>query len=98
MVKLHSMRLYELALIINPNVSEPDRKKMLETVKSWLKGTKVTGEQTLGSRALKYKINKELTGYYYIMQLETENVLSPDVEKKLLANDKVLRHLMIRKK
>lgn len=92
------MRLYELALIIDPNVAEPERKKLLESIKSWLKDAKVTAEQNLGSRALKYKIKKELTGYYHILQLELEGVLSPEFEKKLLANNKLLRHLLIRKK
>lgn len=92
------MRLYELALVIHPSVTEPERKKLLDTIKSWIKDVKIAGENSWGSKALRYRIKKELTGFYHSMQLETEKVLPADFEKKLLHNEKLLRHLLIRKK
>jgi ribosomal protein S6 len=59
---------------------------------------KITSEEELGSKALAYKIKHELMGVYYRFGLENETGVPADFEKRLLANDNVLRHLLIRKK
>lgn len=92
------MRIYELVLVVRPSLSEANRKSLLETVKSWLKDVKVAKEDDWGSKALKYSIKKELTGHYFDLMLETEAVIPGDFEKKLLHEDNILRHLLIRNK
>lgn len=89
------MRTYELVLVASSDLSEADRKKLLETVKSWLKGVKVTKEDDWGSKALAYAIKGQLQGHYYDLHLEGEAVPS-DFEKRLLDSDEVLRHLLLR--
>ena len=91
------MRTYELVLVFRPSLSESDRKKLLETVKSWVKNAKVTKEEDMGSKALAYKIKGELTGHYFNLHLEAES-MDQDVEKRLLENESVLRHLLLRTK
>lgn len=91
------MRTYELVIVVKPSLSEKERETFLGTVKSWLKGVKVTKEEDLGSKALAYKIGKELTGHYVNLHLEAESVTA-DLEKRLLENESVLRHLLIRTK
>jgi ribosomal protein S6 len=91
------MRSYELVIVVKPSLIEKERKKLLETVKSWLTEMKVTGEKDLGSKALKYRIKKELTGFYYDFLLEGEKI-PIDFEKKLFTSEGILRHLVIRKK
>ena len=92
------MRIYEFVVIIKPSLSETEQKKLLETMKSWLKDVKITKEEAWGSKALAYKIKHELMGVYYKYDLESETGLPADFEKRLLGNDNVLRHLVIRKK
>lgn len=92
------MRIYELVLVLKSSLSEADRKKLLDTVKGWLKDVKVTKEEEWGQKPLAYKIKKELAGYYTLLHLESEIGVSPDFEKRLLANDNVLRFLLLRKK
>ena len=91
------MRNYQLVLVLKPSLSESDRKKALEAVKTLLKGLKVTKEEDLGSKALAYKIQGELTGHYFDLQLEGEN-LPQGFEKKLQENSDILRHLLLRSK
>lgn len=91
------MRTYELVLVVKPSLTEPQRKKLLETVKSWLKDLSIK-EESWGSKALAYRIKNELTGYYYDLQLETKTSIPVDLEKKLVENENILRHLVIRKK
>ncbi len=92
------MRLYELALVFRPSVTEAQRKKLLETITGWLKDVKVAKEDTWGLKALSYKIKKETSGFFTVLALEAKDVLPSDFEKKLLAHENVIRHLLIRKK
>ena len=95
--KIHRiMRTYELVVVLKP-VDEKERKKTLETVKSWLGDLKVKAEKDWGSKALKFPIKKELTGFYVDFELEGNSVPT-DLEKKLLLAETVLRHLIVRKK
>lgn len=92
------MRKYEFVVVLKPSLSEAEQKKLLETIKSWLKDVKIAAEEEWGSKALAYKIKHEQMGVYYIFDLESENGLPTDFEKRLLAQDDILRHLVIRKK
>lgn len=92
------MRTYELVVVVNSSLTEPARKKLLDTVKSWLGDVKVAKEEDWGSKALKYRIKKELTGHFFDFHLETADKVPADFEKKLLSQDEVLRHLLVRTK
>lgn len=92
------MRLYELVLVLKTSLDEKGRKKLIDDVKSWLTDVKVTAEEEWGQKPLAYKIKKEVAGVYHFMKLETEKVIPADLEKQLLRNENVLRHLLIRRK
>ena len=92
------MRLYELVLVLKTSLGDKERKKLLDDVKSWLKDVKVTAEDEWGQKPLAYKIKREVAGFYHLLTLETEKVVPADLEKRLMANDSILRHLLVRKK
>ena len=92
------MRNYELVLVMKPSLTEANRKKLVESVKTLLKGITITAENDWGSKALAYPIKRELTGYYVDFILETEKSIPTDVEKKLINNEDLLRHLLVRTK
>ncbi len=91
------MRTYELVIVVHPKVTEPERKKLVEQVKAWMGSVKVAKEEDLGSKALKYPIKKELTGHYYDFMLEGDSIPT-DFEKRLIAQENILRHLLVRGK
>lgn len=91
------MRLYDLILVLRPSASEKDREKVLETVKSWMKDMKIAKEESLGQKPLSYKIKKEIAGVYHRFQLEGETV-PEGFEKRIIANDTIIRHLLVRTK
>lgn len=97
MVKLGSMRAYELILITKTSLTEALRKKLVDGIKVLLKDLKVVKENEIGQKTLAYKINRETSGFYSDFALEGENVPA-DFEKKLLENDNILRHLLLRTK
>ena len=89
------MRIYELVLVMRASLKEADRKKLLGQVKEWLGTVKITKEDDWGQKALAYPIKKEDAGYYYLLQLESETFPS-DFEQRLIHNDSILRHLLLK--
>ena len=92
------MRTYELVVVVESELSADKRKELLDTVKKWLAGVKVVKEEEWGQKQLAYPIRKETTGYYHILHLEGESGVPADLEKRILGNEQVLRHLLVRKK
>lgn len=92
------MRRYQLAMVLKISLSAVQRKKIITTIKEWLKGLKLVKEEELGEKQLSYKIKKESAGFYMDFLFEGETVIPQDFERRLLANDSILRHLLIRKK
>lgn len=91
------MRAYELVLIGKGSISDALRKKLIAGVKALLKDLKIVKEDEIGPKALAYKIKKESDGFYWDFTLEGETIPA-DFEKKLLENENILRHLVLRTK
>lgn len=96
--KIAGMRTYELVVVLRPTLKDAERKKVLETIKNWLKDITVVKEDDWGQKPLAYPIKKEIAGYYYFLQLETENTVPQGFEQNLLRNDTIIRHLLLRTK
>jgi len=92
------MRTYQLVLVLKTSLSDSERKKLLDLVKSWLKDAKIVKEEEWGQKPLSYKIKRETEGFYLNYWLESEASIPLDFEKKLFAQEDVLRHLLIRSK
>lgn len=90
------MRSYQLVLVLKSGLSEAEKKKVIENVKSYLSGLKISKEEELGVKQLSYEIKKQKEGLYINLALEGENI-PMDFEKKLLTSDNILRHLVLRK-
>lgn len=92
------MRVYELVLVLKSALTETQRKKFVETVKTWLGEVKVKKEDEWGQKPLAYPIKKEIAGFYLLLNLETESSIPSDLGKRLLTNENILRHILIRRK
>ncbi|HSD98160.1 MAG TPA: 30S ribosomal protein S6 [Patescibacteria group bacterium] len=89
------MRSYQIVFVVKTG-SDAERKKSVSFVTDLLKGTKITKEEDLGSKALAYKIKHEQSGHFYELTVEAET-LPAGFERKLMENDNLLRHLVLRK-
>lgn len=87
---------YNLTLVLRSSLKEADRKKLLEGIKELLGKAKVT-EREWGQKALAYPIKKEASGLYLNWTIDGDVVIASDFEKRLLNNDNILRHLLLRK-
>lgn len=96
------MRLYEFVMIFRPALKEANRKKIVATVKDWLKDVKIIKENDLGQKALAYKIKKEDAGYYYMLEIESDpekgKAIPSDFEQRVIRQENIIRHLMLRTK
>jgi small subunit ribosomal protein S6 len=92
------MRKYELVIVVRPSVKEADKKKLVETIKDWLKDFKITKEDDWGQKPLAYVIKKEVAGYYSLVQFEGEAGIEKEFEQRLLRNNDIIRHLLLRTK
>jgi small subunit ribosomal protein S6 len=83
---------------MRPSLKEADRKKIVETVTGWLGKAKIAKENDWGQKALAYPIKKEDAGYYLMLQLESEEGIPADLETRILRNDSIIRHILLRTK
>jgi len=89
------MKSYKLVLVLKSTLTESERKKLLESLKSYLSDLKIVEENEWGQKPLSYSIKKQVSGFFIELVLEGENIPS-DFEKKILTSDGVLRHLLLR--
>lgn len=92
-----NMRTYELVLVLKPSLTISARKKMIDTVIDWFQKLKIVKKEEVGDKPLSYKIKKQTSGFFVDMVVEGD-VIPSDLEKRLLNNEDVLRHLLIRRK
>ena len=91
------MRKYELTVVVDGRLADKDREKTVQAVKSLMKDVKTIKEDVWGLKPLSYPIKKAASGYYVMWELEGETV-PVDLERRLLQNESVLRHLLVRTK
>lgn len=89
------MKNYQLVLVLRSSLSDVNRKKFLEGVKTGLKDSKFIKEEDWGEKTLSYPIKRETLGFYINYLFESKDVVV-NLEKKLLAQDDVLRFLLLR--
>lgn len=91
------MRLYDVVLVFRSSLTSTQKNKILDTVKKLLGEAKVAKVEEWGKKALAYPIKKETQGDYVILNVESEEGLKGDFEKRLLMEEAILRHLVLRR-
>lgn len=93
------MRDYELVLVIDPELSGEDQKKLLAKVQKIvedLKG-KVEKKDEWGRKELAYPIKKKNLGYYFLLAIKLPPEAPAQVDKKLKLEEKIIRYLLVKK-
>ena len=92
------MKKYEVMFIVKATQESDEIKKTEETMKKIITDNKgkVTEMNELGEKKLAYPIKKEISGYYYVMNIEAENSAISELNRKASINENILRHLIIR--
>ncbi len=93
-------RTYELALVLDPTLSDEEQVGLVDEVKKMVssKGVEVVKEESWGKRKLAYPVKKANEGRYVFLYVVGEGGVPPvaEVEKRLNQNERVLRYLWVR--
>ena len=93
------MEKYEVMFIVKNTIEDDAIKAVADSLQGIItKGKgKIIEFKEMGKRKLAYPIKKELTGTYFVMTVEANHETIKEFERKVLINENVLRHLVIKK-
>ncbi len=92
-------RTYELGLVIEPRQSDEEAQELVAKYRGMIEanGGQITDEESWGKRKLAYTIRNFNEGRYVFLYVSSEGAMEwSDVERNLMQNEKVLRHLVVR--
>lgn len=93
------MRDYELTLVIDPDLTSANQKKLLTKIKKIitdLKG-KVGKTDEWGRKELAYPIKKKTMGAYFLLAIKLPAEAAVKLDQKLKVEEEVIRYLLVKK-
>ena len=94
-----SARLYDLTLLLDPNVPDDRHREILGSVNKAIEGKgKLVGQHDWGMRRLAYEIDHRADAAYHLFQFEGGKDLLDQLDNSLKIADGVLRHRIIKVK
>ena len=87
------MNTYETVFIMNPVLSEEQIKETVKKFVDYIKSKKgtVTQEENWGLKKLKYTIQKKKTGFYYLIEFQSNGEIINDFEVEFKRDERVIR-------
>lgn len=91
-------RKYEIGFIINPESSEEEVKKVIDSVADVIKkaGGTIENIDEWGRRPMAYPVEKHNEGIYTFINSELPGSAFFDIERRLKLNEKVMRFMILR--
>ena len=92
------MNKYEIMFIVKTTIEEEAVKKTIADSKKIITDLKgeILEEKDMGQRKLAYPINKEVNGFYYVMQVNANGEIVSEFDRKSKINENIIRHLIIK--
>jgi small subunit ribosomal protein S6 len=95
------VREYEVTIIIQPQLEEDERDKLIERISELLAPGASDEEKPVadvwGMRRLAYPIQKNTEGYYVLYEAVLDPARIPEIERSMQYMEDVLRYLVVRK-
>jgi len=94
----NSLNMYELMLILNPDLRDTEVKKKLKEIEDMLNksGGKITHDDFWGKKELAYRIKKQTEGYYTVYNAELPSSFMPELKQYLRIEKELLRSMVIK--
>ena len=93
------MREYEVTIVIQPELNDESREEIIDRVKAWL--TPEDGDGPVlnhwGARQLAYPLKGFKQGYYVFFEATLDPGRVAQIERDILYQDDIIRHLVVRK-
>jgi small subunit ribosomal protein S6 len=92
------MRLYDIVVLVTPDLSDEDAAKVAAEYKKVLVdgGANVVKEEPWGKRRLAFPILRNREAHYHYWQVEAPPAVVAEAERRMRLSDQVLRHLAVR--
>ena len=93
------MTKYEIMFIVKATLEEAELNNVTKEVQSLITDnkSKVIEFKDMGRKKLAYPINKEVSGFYYLMNVEATHEVIREFDRRLRINENILRHLILKK-
>lgn len=89
---------YEIMFIVKPNLEEAATKEVAKKFEKVLtdNGAKVTSSKDLGQKELAYEINKHKTGYYFLINVESDAEAIKEFDRLATISEELIRHIIVK--
>lgn len=90
------MKLYELTLVLSPDLTSEKQKALLEKVKSIIEAAEGKVKKTIdwGKKEIAYQIKGKAHGFYWHLQVELDEKSPASLSKKMKLEEGILRFLL----
>lgn len=91
------MNKYEMMFIVKTTIDEATVKATVDNLKSVITSMKgeITEEKDMGQKKLAYPINKEITGFYYVVDFSANSEIVNELDRKAKIDENLIRHMII---
>ncbi len=92
------MNKYEIMFIVKADIAEEDVAIVVKSFENIITdmGGKILNSKDLGQKKLAYEIEKQVRGYYHLLNVECESKAVKEFDRKALIDERILRHLIIK--
>ena len=92
------MRLYDIVVLVTPDLSDEDATKLAGEYKKILTdgGATVVKEEPWGRRRLAFPVGRKREAHYVYWQVDAPPAAVAEAERRMGLSDQVLRHLAVR--
>lgn len=89
---------YEILFIVRPDLEENAIKDVYKKFETVLvdNGAKVLSSKELGQKELAYEIKNHKSGYYFLINVESNSEAIDEFNRVSLISEEVIRHLVIK--
>lgn len=92
------MTKYEIMFIVKATLEENQINNLAKEAQKLITDnkSKVIEFKEMGRKKLAYPINKEVSGFYYLMHVEATTEAIQEFDRKFRINENILRHLILK--
>ena len=92
------MKNYEISFIVRPDLDKEAVDKIAKEFEEVLvkNGANILSSKEIGQRELAYAIKGQKTGYYYLINIESENGAIDEFNRLATIDENILRHIIIK--
>lgn len=92
------MKKYEISFIVRPDLEKDAVEKIAKDLESILvkNGANILSSKEIGQKELAYTIKGNKTGFYYLINIESDNKAIDEFNRVATIDENILRHIIIK--